>query len=202
MRSTPTREAGEQVERTQEVRDVGACRSDRGSLCGVDGPASAGGHTSVDQYRHDYAVCGDLRCGRFRGDCRVRTEEAEVAVAVLGFERGDSFARPLQCRPGGDPSGGVREVFAELDHGAARDQRRADCGDRREDAAAQLRRGQQQIGHSHGQRLGHRQPHQPGPGRGGREEQRDHGHPEIAANAGAFRVFGDDRCDGLPDGDC
>jgi hypothetical protein len=39
-------------------------------------------------------------------------------------------------------------------------------GHRRQDAAAQLRHGQQQIGDSHGQCLGHGQSHQPGPGGG------------------------------------
>ena len=62
---------------------------------------------------------------------------------------------------------------------------------RRQDAAPQLRRGQQQVGHSHGQRLGHGQSHQPGPSGRRREEQRDHGDSQTAGNPGDFRLFGD-----------
>ena len=97
-------------------------------------------------------------------------------------------------------AGRVREMPAELDHGVARNHRRASRGHRRQDAAPQLRRGQQQVGHSHGQRLGDGQSHQPGPSRRRREEQRDHGDPETAGNPGDFGRFGDDRRHGMPDG--
>ena len=44
-----------------------------------------------------------------------------------------------------------------------------------------------QVGPPHGQRLGHRQQDQPGPGGRRREEQRDHRHPRAARAAGAAR---------------
>ena len=104
----------------------------------------------------------------------------------LDLQQRHPVARSLQRDPGGDQAGGVREVSAELDHGVARDHRRASGGHRRQDAPPQLRRGQRQGGDSHGQRLGHGQSDQPGASRRGREEQRDHGHPETAGNAGNF----------------
>ena len=70
----------------------------------------------------------------------------------------------------------------------ARNHRRAGRGHRRQDASPQLRRRQQQVGHSHGQRLGHRQSDQPGASGRRREEQRDHGHPETAENPGNCRA--------------
>ena len=73
---------------------------------------------------------------------------------------GHSVARSVQRDPGGDQAGRVREVPVELDHRAARNHRRPDRGHRRQDVAAQLRRGQQQVGDSHGQRVGHGQPYQ------------------------------------------
>ena len=50
-----------------------------------------------------------------------------------------------------------------------------------------LRQGRGQVGTSHGQRLGHRQQDQPGPGGRRREEQRDHRHPQAARTAGTRR---------------
>ena len=50
--------------------------------------------------------------------------------------------------------------------------------------------------------LGHGQPDQFGTGRRGRQEQRDHSHPETAGNAGIVGGFGHDRCHGVPGRDC
>ncbi len=52
---------------------------------------------------------------------------------------------------------------------------------------AQLRRRQRQSGHSHGQRVGHGQFPQLGPGGRRREEQRDHGDPQVAGHPRRFR---------------
>ena len=49
--------------------------------------------------------------------------------------------------------------------------------------------------------LGLGQPRGPGGGHGGREIQRDHGHPQTASDAGTTRGHRDHRCDGLPEGD-
>jgi len=51
------------------------------------------------------------------------------------------------------------------------------------------------------QRLGDGQPHQPGPSRGRCKEQRDHGDPQIAGNAGVVGRIGHDGCHGMSDGD-
>ena len=126
--------------------------------------------------------------------------ETRMAVAVPGPEA--ASRRTIgSTRFWRVQAGRVRGVSAELDHRVARDHRRAGGRHRRQDAASQLRRGQQQVGHPHGQRLGDGEPHQPGAGRRRREEQRDHGHPQTAENAGDCRLAGDDRRDGLPDGD-
>ena len=61
--------------------------------------------------------------------------------------------------------------------------------------------GQRAKSVARGQRLGLGQPRGPGGGHGGREIQRDHGHPQTASDAGTTRGHRDHRCDGLPEGD-
>ena len=58
-----------------------------------------------------------------------------------------------------------------------------------------------EVGPAPGPRLGHGQPPAPGPGRRGREVQRDHRHPQAAEDALDLRGDRDDRRHGLPEGD-
>ena len=114
-----------------------------------------------------------------------------------GIPSHDTFRRLFErLDPERVPAG-----LPRLDRGAARGDRAAGHRHRRQDPPPLLRPGQGQVGPAPGPRLGHGQPPAAGPGRRGREVQRDHGHPQAAEDAGDLRGDRDDRRHGLPEGD-